>query len=151
MTNPDILNDLILNNMLNNELFDNQKDVQIARLKMKINSLKKIIEDFKKYDSNRKEYYKDKMIRLGTLEAFMGELSDSTGLEGVLAKYKDRVSYLEQLIHAKKIQEDLSKDEAHAIIMNKSYKEKCDELQKRVANLMLTIDELTKRLHNDEK
>lgn len=48
------------NNMLNEKLFDDPKDAEIARLKM-------TIEKFKEYDKERKKYYADKMQRLGEL------------------------------------------------------------------------------------
>ena len=46
--------------MLNEKLFDDPKDAEIARLKM-------TIEKFKEYDKERKKYYADKMQRLGEL------------------------------------------------------------------------------------
>lgn len=41
-----------------------------------IKRLNRIIEDFKKYDSKRKEYYKNAMIRLGELEGILSEFKD---------------------------------------------------------------------------
>lgn len=41
-----------------------------------IKRLNRIIEDFKKYDSKRKEYYKNAMIRLGELESILSEFKD---------------------------------------------------------------------------
>lgn len=52
--------------MLNEELFDNNKDLKIAKLTNEIRS-------FKKYDEKRKEYYRKALIRLGEAE----ELLDS--------------------------------------------------------------------------
>ena len=45
------------------------KDKEIRRLNQ-------IIEDFKKYDNERKEYYKNAMIRLGELESILSEFKD---------------------------------------------------------------------------
>ena len=41
-----------------------------------IKRLNQIIEDFKKYDNKRKEYYKNAMIRLGELESILSEFKD---------------------------------------------------------------------------
>lgn len=41
-----------------------------------IRKLNRIIEDFKKYDKKRKEYYKSAMIRLGELESILSEFKD---------------------------------------------------------------------------
>lgn len=41
-----------------------------------IRKLNRIIEDFKKYDNKRKEYYKNAMIRLGELESILSEFKD---------------------------------------------------------------------------
>lgn len=43
--------------ILNRDLFDDQRDYEIARLISVINDLKKEIEAFKTYDKERKEYY----------------------------------------------------------------------------------------------
>lgn len=41
-----------------------------------IRRLNQIIEDFKKYDNKRKEYYRNAMIRLGELESILSEFKD---------------------------------------------------------------------------
>ena len=61
--------------MLNEHLFDDKKDIEIARLK-------KVIEDFKEYDEKRKRYYAEKMRRLGELESlFLKSEKGDNGLE----------------------------------------------------------------------
>ena len=55
--------------MINEILFDNPKDAQIAKLKMEI-------EAFKKYDAERKEYYAKSLQRLGELEVWYDEIND---------------------------------------------------------------------------
>ena len=57
--------------MLNEKLFDDPKDAEIARLKM-------TIEKFKEYDKERKKYYADKMQRLGELESYVQEIDTET-------------------------------------------------------------------------
>ena len=50
--------------------------ISVRSLKKKIETLENTIENFKRYDQNRKEYYKDAMIRLGQLESFMEEIEE---------------------------------------------------------------------------
>ena len=56
--------------MLNEQLFDDKKDIEIAQLK-------KVIEDFKEYDEKRKRYYAEKMRRLGELESLLCEINEA--------------------------------------------------------------------------
>lgn len=73
--------------MLNEDLMsENQKET----LKLKLT-----IEHFKKYDKERKEYYKQSMIELGQLRSFVEELeSDSNGF--LLREYKQQFKCYKQ-------------------------------------------------------
>lgn len=122
--------------MLNEELFEDKKDAEIARLKM-------AIENFKKYDNERKEYYAKSIRRLGELESFVQEIENEQPDKAYLARCKKRLSYLEQLIRAKGIQEDISLEEAHDLINNKMYKQKYKEMQSRINILANTVSSLT--------
>ena len=53
--------------MLNEKLFDNNKDLKIAKLTNEIRS-------FKKYDEERKEYYRKALIRLGEAEEILDSM-----------------------------------------------------------------------------
>ena len=75
--------------MLNEDLFLDQKDREIARLKA-------IIEQFKRYDKERKEYYSSKLIRLGQLESYVQEINNS--IEDKNEKDKT-ILRLNQIIH----------------------------------------------------
>lgn len=75
--------------MLNEDLFLDQKDKEIARLKA-------TIEQFKKYDKERKEYYSSKLIRLGQLESYVQEINNS--IEDKNEKDKT-ILRLNQIIH----------------------------------------------------
>lgn len=75
--------------MLNEDLFLDQKDREIARLKA-------IIEQFKRYDKERKEYYSSKLIRLGQLESYVQEINNS--IENKDEKNKT-ILRLNQIIH----------------------------------------------------
>lgn len=65
--------------MMNKNLIGDQKDVEIARLKM-------IIEKFKKYDKDRTEFYAKKMQRLGELESYVIELEEKSEQESLRLK-----------------------------------------------------------------
>lgn len=127
---------------LNKDLFDNEKDFEIARLKMEINRKNKTIEAFKKYDERRKAYYSERLQRLGELETYMDEIEANGDLHAKLIRYKKRISYLEQKIQAHKLQEKLTPEEINDLLKNKEYKKKCSELQARVKNLSETISNL---------
>ena len=60
---------------MNPDLLD-VTSVYIGRLKSKIGSLEKTINKFKKYDEERKQYYKDLAIRVGELESELSEYQD---------------------------------------------------------------------------
>lgn len=121
--------------MLNKDLFDDKKDAEIARLKM-------TIEKFKEYDQKRKQYYNEKMERLGELESLVQEMEDGEDMGAKLIRYKNRLSYLEQLIRAKNIQEDMSLEESKEIIKFNEYKSKNEELRSRIKSMSDTISNL---------
>lgn len=121
--------------MLNEELFEDKKDAEIARLRM-------AIEKFKEYDEERKKYYAKSLQRLGELESLVQEFEDKQDVNIRLARYKMRLSYLEQLVRAKKIQEDMTLDEAKGIIGYNQFKEKQKELQNRIKSLSENVSKL---------
>lgn len=62
--------------MLNENLFTSQ-ELEILKLKARIEYLQKQIKAFKQYDEERKEYYKNAMQELGELQSFKFEFEDS--------------------------------------------------------------------------
>ena len=62
--------------MLNKNLFTSQ-ELEILKLKARIEYLQKQIKAFKQYDEERKEYYKNAMQELGELQSFKFEFEDS--------------------------------------------------------------------------
>lgn len=68
--------------MRNEELFEDKKDIQIARLRL-------AIEKFKNYDEERKKYYEKHMRRLGEFESLFCEIQDAT-VEGMKAKLLEK-------------------------------------------------------------
>lgn len=88
-------------NMLNEDFFDS-KDKTIILLKRKI-------EDFKKYDAERKQYYANSLQELGALKSYVEELEDvisreSSTIYGKYMKLKQEVKHLNKVIHTKDIQ-----------------------------------------------
>lgn len=126
--------------MLNEDLFE-EKDKEILKLKA-------LIERFKKYDSNRKQYYADVLVELGQLRTYVSELEDTdkkakkikaqklviknlerTITENKIAKIVDpekikEIEITELLEHVKKLEQD-----------NKSLREKIGQYRKEISRL----------------
>ena len=126
--------------MLNEDLFE-EKDKEILKLKA-------LIEHFKKYDSNRKQYYADVLVELGQLRTYVSELEDTdkkakkikaqklviknlerTITENKIAKIVDpekikEIEITELLEHVKKLEQD-----------NKSLREKIGQYRKEISRL----------------
>lgn len=130
--------------MLNKDLFfEDKKDIEISRLK-------KVIQEFKKYDEERKSYYTEKMRRLGELESFFLEVTEAKGerkdLEKVVLRQKMRISELDRIIQAHKIEETRSPEELQEIVDTHSLKEQNRDLRKRVKNLCEANERLIQRI-----
>lgn len=126
--------------MLNEDLFE-EKDKEILKLKA-------LIERFKKYDSNRKQYYADALVELGQLRTYVSELEDTdkkakkikaqklviknlerTITENKIAKIVDpekikEIEITELLEHVKKLEQD-----------NNSLREKIRQYRKEISRL----------------
>lgn len=76
--------------MLNENLFTSQ-ELEILKLKARIEYLQKQIKAFKQYDKKRKEYYKNAMLELGELQSFKFEFEDS---HPMIKELKDLVKKL---------------------------------------------------------
>lgn len=76
--------------MLNENLFTYQ-ELEILKLKARIEYLQKQIKAFKQYDEERKEYYKNAMQELGELQSFKFEFEDS---HPMIKELKDLVKKL---------------------------------------------------------
>lgn len=87
-----------------NEILSDPKDIKIAKLKL-------AIENFKKYDKERKEYYKDAMVRLGEYESLLDEATDHNEIIKKLRKkikgQKDTIRGLERIIAKNNIPEEI--------------------------------------------
>jgi ppGpp synthetase/RelA/SpoT-type nucleotidyltranferase len=69
--------------MLNEELFETQKDLEIAKLKY-------TIESFKKYDIERKQYISILEIEVGKLKSYIEELEGDESVKSLRAKIKNQ-------------------------------------------------------------
>lgn len=91
--------------MLNEELFFDKKDLEIAKLKQSIDR-------FKKYDKNRNQSYKKEIkelkIEIGKLKSYVEELESDKDLEKLKTKIKNQrevILSLERKIHCSKLEE----------------------------------------------
>lgn len=124
--------------MLNEHLFDDKKDIEIARLK-------KVIEDFKEYDEKRKRYYAEKMRRLGELESLLCEINESkdkADLRKVILNQKKAITDLSRIISVRRIEESRTSEELGEIVNSYQLKKNNKELKKRIKELQATVKEL---------
>lgn len=91
--------------MLNEELFFDKKDLEIAKLKQSIDR-------FKKYDKNRNQNHKKEVselkIEIGKLKSYIEELESNKDLEKLRTKIKNQkevILSLERKIHCSKLEE----------------------------------------------
>lgn len=118
--------------MLNEKLFDNPKDAEIARLKM-------TIEKFKEYDQERKKFYAGKMQRLGELESYVQEFDAETEigkLKQTIMTLKGQVRKLSKLIEARHIEDNRTEEELTEIIANSKLRKDNRHLKEQVAKLL---------------
>ena len=117
--------------MLNEKLFDDPKDAEIARLKM-------TIEKFKEYDKERKKYYADKMQRLGELESYVQEIDTETEigkLKSQIIDLKKQLGALSLKVQVYRIEESRTPEELSDIISRDSLRQKNKQLTDEVIKL----------------
>lgn len=120
------------NAMLNENLFDDPKDAEIARLKL-------CISRFKEYDQKRKQFYADKLQRLGELESYVQELESGTVVETLKKRNTDlhnQVRLLSKIIQARKLEESRTEEELSEAIANCELKKRNRKLTEQVRQLM---------------
>lgn len=135
---------------MNSDLLDTTS-VYIGRLKSKIGSLEKILNKFKKYDEERKQYYKDLAIRVGELESELSEYQDKedpTGkLQRKVSEQRKKIKQLEALFSIKDKEELKDID----LILAKSQiiklKNKINTLTKQNKSLKDTVSDLIYKLN----
>ena len=117
--------------MLNEDLLTPQEK-EIANLKLAIQA-------FKKYDKERKEYYKEAMVELGQLRSYVQELEEDNDYAKKIRGYKKQLaSYQSMYEHQKTVIAALSDKEnlAQDLIQLQFYKE--NYLKQKEANSALT-------------
>lgn len=93
--------------MLNENFFD-EKDKKIAMLK-------KTIEHFKKYDSDRKKYYSKSLIELGQLKEYIAELEDEDKKAKKIKQQRVTIANLEKIISANRYLTKISAEQIRQI------------------------------------
>lgn len=130
--------------MRNKDLFNDEKDLEIARLKY-------TIKKFKEYDEERKEFYKKKMRRLGELESYIEELKDTTEedevgkLKAKIARQKEELKRLNILVQYKEIIESGTVITPEDVVNIDSLKKRISAQDKIIKNLRSTMKELLVR------
>lgn len=140
--------------MLNENLFDDKKDLEIAHLKMRIEHLENTIQRFKAYDEERKQYYAKKMERLDELEEIMSETCEKNSLTEIrqkMNKLKKELSNMSMALQVRKIEENRSPEELKEIIDIERVKNNNKELKKQVKILHASNDELFQKMRRLEK
>ena len=136
---------------MNPDLLD-VTSVYIGRLKSKIGSLEKTINKFKKYDEERKQYYKDLAIRVGELESKLSEYQDKedpTGkLQRKVSEQRKRIKQLEALFSIKDKEEVKDIDLVLAKSQIIKLKKQVNTLTKHNKNLKDTVYDLIYKLNN---
>lgn len=125
--------------LLNKDLVD-PKDFKIGQLKAEI-------EAFKKYDEQRKAYYKDALIRLGELEPLIDEVDPEGKLRAKLKAQRKTIYQLQLAIKAQKIEipEDLNLVKALEEIDN--LRKQLTKAKKEITHHQNTISELIYKLN----
>lgn len=135
--------------MLNEDLFLDQKDREIARLKA-------IIEQFKRYDKERKEYYSSKLIRLGQLESYVQEINNSIEnkdekdktilrLNQIIHNQRTELKSLQKIMSRKNIDIEQEKENLETIDLVKlkkelkTLKDENIKLKKEIGNLVYRL------------
>ena len=132
--------------MLNEKLFDDPKDAEIARLKM-------TIEKFKEYDKERKKYYADKMQRLGELESFVQEIDTETEigkLKSQIIDLKRQLGALSLKVQVYRIEEKRTPEELSEIISRDSLRQKNKQLTDEVVKLRKERDKWINQQFNNK-
>lgn len=132
---------LVKNISMNLDLLD-PKEVLIGKLKNKI-------EAFKKYDEERKAYYKDALIRLGELESLIDEADPERKLRDKIKAQKKTITGLQAALYIKGIEFpsnfDLIKAKAKIAELQNDLNKTKEDLNKHKN----TISELVSKLYKN--
>ena len=122
--------------------------VYVGRLKSKIQSLEYKIDNFKKYDANRKVYYSKAMQRLGELESWIDESDPEFKLRSKIQSQKQTIANLSAVIRASKLEVPEDFDLAKAKVKILELQKEVETLTKQNTNLKTSVSELVYKLNN---
>ena len=128
---------------MNKSLFKDARDYEIAKLKF-------TIERFKKYDEERKSFYRDKLQRLGELESYIIELESGMLVDELKSKIenqKKEIQSLNKIIKAHNIDCSKSEEDVYNTIRMDSLKRQNQELRKRIKNLKIALSKAINELN----
>ena len=135
--------------MLNEDLFE-EKDKEILKLKA-------LIERFKKYDSNRKQYYADVLVELGQLRTYVSELEDTDKKAKKIKTQKLAIRNLERIIAENKIAkivdpEKIKEIEPSELLEHvKKLEQDNNSLREKIGQYRKEISRLCNKLYTNEK
>ena len=135
--------------MLNEDLFE-EKDKEILKLKA-------LIERFKKYDSNRKQYYADVLVELGQLRTYVSELEDTDKKAKKIKAQKLVIKNLERTITENKIAKIVDPEKIKGIKITellehiKKLEQDNNSLREKIGQYRKEISRLCNKLYTNEK
>ena len=135
--------------MLNEDLFE-EKDKEILKLKA-------LIERFKKYDSNRKQYYADVLVELGQLRTYVSELEDTDKKAKKIKAQKLVIKNLERTITENKIAKIVDPEKIKEIEITelleqvKKLEQDNNKKKKKIGQYRKEISRLCNKLYTNEK
>ena len=122
--------------------------VYVGKLKSTIQSLEHKVDNFKKYDANRKVYYSKAMQRLGELESWIDETDPEFKLRGKIQSQKQTITNLSALIKASKLEVPEDFDLAKAKVKILELQKEVNALIKQNTSLKASVSELVYKLNN---
>ena len=122
--------------------------VYVGKLKSTIQSLEHKIDNFKKYDANRKVYYSKAMQRLGELESWIDESDPEFKLRSKIQSQKQTITNLNALIKASKLEVPEDFDLAKAKVKILELQKEVKALTKQNTSLKASVSELVYKLNN---
>lgn len=122
--------------------------VYVSKLKNTIQSLEHKVDNFKKYDANRKVYYSKAMQRLGELESWIDETDPEFKLRGKIQSQKQTITNLSALIKASKLEVPEDFDLAKAKVKILELQKEVNALTKQNTSLKASVSELVYKLNN---
>jgi DNA-binding protein H-NS len=128
--------------MLNEALIDS-KDREIIKLKI-------IIDKFKKYDKERKEYYSNSLRRLGELESMFSEIGDDidkSTLTNKILNQREALAKLNSIVKRSRLLEKYDESEIMNFGSIGELKERINKLESLVKSLRKSNKDLINKLN----